>query len=360
MQYTHITLDCGAAIKAYHVLFNNPDRFKHIILHLGDFHTMQAFFGTVGSYISGSGFEDIIFQLGLCQPGSMNALIKGKHYNQAWLIHESFAEALSRIFIGKYVEQSFVENLYSNGSNVNELLACPANEKLLDSYIIAKSSALEGKYSKTVQYWMRYVSLVDTLHEFHLALQSNNFDEKLRCWRDVLPLFFFFDRIHYSRYGSYYVKSMENLEKTHPGAKDELEKIGISVRRNNLGIGQAVDLTGEQGYMRDAKTAGGMTPFQTSKATVLKWVRSRPFQAKFTEALRDMANIDRTADNQKKCLRPSEIIKSNEIVNRIIHCMEQQFSSPFDDAFDHDKLYNLVSGTKLIVLRCVFAYVLDM
>ena len=74
MKYTHITLDCGAAMKAYHVLWNNPDRFKHIIIHLGDFHTMQAHFGAIGSYVSGSGFEDIIYQLGLCQPGTKTQL----------------------------------------------------------------------------------------------------------------------------------------------------------------------------------------------------------------------------------------------------------------------------------------------
>ena len=32
MKYTHIVLDCGAAIKAYHVLWNNPDRFKNIVI----------------------------------------------------------------------------------------------------------------------------------------------------------------------------------------------------------------------------------------------------------------------------------------------------------------------------------------
>ena len=147
---------------------------------------MQAFFGAIGLYVSGSGFEDIIFQLGLCQPGSMNALIKGKHYNQAWLIHESFAEALSRMFIEKYVEKSLVENSDSSVSNVDELRDRPENVRFLESYVAAKNSALEGKYGKTVQCWMRYVSLVDTLHEFHLALQSNNFDEKLRCWRNML------------------------------------------------------------------------------------------------------------------------------------------------------------------------------
>ena len=87
----------------------------------------------------------------------MNALIKGKHYNQAWLIHESFAEALSRMFIEKYVEKSLVENSDSSVSNVNELRDCPENVRFLESYVAAKKSALEGKYGKTVQYWMRYV-----------------------------------------------------------------------------------------------------------------------------------------------------------------------------------------------------------
>ena len=42
---------------------------------------------------------------------------------------------------------------------------------------------------------------------------------------------------------------MKCQEKTHPGAKQELMKIGISVRRNEKGIQQAVDLTGEQSYL---------------------------------------------------------------------------------------------------------------
>ena len=113
----------------------------------------------------------------------------------------------------------------------------------------------------------------------------------------MLPVFFFFDRTHYSRYGSYYIQSMERLEKTHPGAKEERMKIGIFVRRNEKGIGQAVDLAGEQSYTRSAKTAGGLTDFRTKPATVRKWVLCRPYQAKFTEALKTMANIDKTYDN---------------------------------------------------------------
>ena len=47
-------------------------------------------------------------------------------------------------------------------------------------------------------------------------------------------------------------------------------KIGISVRRNEKGIGQEVDLAGEQSYMRSDKTTGSLTYFQTKLATVHK------------------------------------------------------------------------------------------
>ena len=52
---------------------------------------MQAFFDVIGRFVSSSGFEDIIYQLGLCQPGSMHAMIKGKHYNQAFEYFPTFS-----------------------------------------------------------------------------------------------------------------------------------------------------------------------------------------------------------------------------------------------------------------------------
>ena len=58
-----------------------------------------------------------------------------------------------------------------------------------------------------------------------------------------------------------------------------------------------------------------------------------------------MSNLDKMSNNPRKCLRPSQIIKSNKIVVSIIECMETQFTQPFDEDFEENKLYNLVSGT---------------
>ena len=42
---TNITMDCDVAMEAYHVNWDNPERCIKIVLHFGDFHLVQAFFG---------------------------------------------------------------------------------------------------------------------------------------------------------------------------------------------------------------------------------------------------------------------------------------------------------------------------
>ena len=72
----------------------------------------------------------------------------------------------------------------------------------------------------------------------------------------MLPFYFVFNKVHYARYGSYYINQLQYLQNTHPGAKEEIQEYRLSVRRNSYGIGQAADLAGEQTFMKSAKTSG--------------------------------------------------------------------------------------------------------
>ena len=69
MKYAHIVMDVGAAMKAYQVIWNNPELWSDIIIHLGDFHAMMMFFSVIDDYLKGSGFEEMVFQGKLCTPG---------------------------------------------------------------------------------------------------------------------------------------------------------------------------------------------------------------------------------------------------------------------------------------------------
>ena len=51
IKYAHVTLDVGAAIKAYHVIWNCQEEWKNVIIHLGNFHGFLAFYGIIGKNI---------------------------------------------------------------------------------------------------------------------------------------------------------------------------------------------------------------------------------------------------------------------------------------------------------------------
>ena len=108
-------------------------------------------------------------------------------------------------------------------------------------------TCLKGNFGTSPQFRMMYTDLVDRQRKLPFAIKfDNDFSLRLLMWKKSLPLCFATNREHYSRYGTYYLKSLECLESTHPGAKEEIENVGLSVRRNTLGISQAVYVAGEQ------------------------------------------------------------------------------------------------------------------
>ena len=58
-----------------------------------------------------------------------------------------------------------------------------------------------------------------------------------------------------------------------------------------------------------------------------------------------MISLTKISDDHRKCLRPSEILKSEKIMSRLTTCIKNQFISPFDDDLESDKLYKIVSGS---------------
>ena len=393
--YTHITLDVGAAIKAFHVVLNNPNAWSDIIIHLGDFHAMMTFFGVTGRFVEGSGFEDVLFQAGLCSSGSITGVMSGKHYNLCWLIHENFSEALERLFIEQYLPaipekvEEFARRPVQKTS-LPHILSNDIVEKYVNMYQTQKAKCLNGEFGKTPQYWAKYMELVDRQQKLHYSINTNDYDLRMLTWKESLPLCFATNRVHYARYGTYYASSLEHIDSTQPGAKEEIQHVGLSVRRNTFGIGESIDMAGEQSYMRNAKTAGkctfmnykfcyfhfscnslciqmtwaqaivlaskdisaydsfflsgGVTQFAAKENTVAKWVMNRPYQTKFVESLMQISRITTTMSNPRKCLRISEILKSNKMVEKIMFILQTHFINPFQPDLDKDALFNLVSG----------------
>lgn len=76
--YVLIFYDLAGAKKAYVIQWNYPEQYINLIVMLGDFHLMCAAYHAVGKIMTGSGFEDIVVNSGICASGSMNGVMSGK------------------------------------------------------------------------------------------------------------------------------------------------------------------------------------------------------------------------------------------------------------------------------------------
>ena len=93
----------------------------------------------------------------------------------------------------------------------------------------------------------------------------------------------------------------------------------------------------EQTINREAKNSGGIKSFGANSASILKMCLNRCEQAKNTKTLSDMCGINTDAEMYKPC-RPSQIIRSNKMVNDIIQVFTNQFSNSFSKDVGENKL----------------------
>jgi hypothetical protein len=133
---------------------------------------------------------------------------------------------------------------------------------------------LDGHRAKTAKYWKLYMDLVELQHMFHYLINMNDFALRLECWRRIVRLCFATNKLKYGRYGSHYVKVLENLETIHPEATQELLCKGVCVRLTLL---TSIDDAGEQTFMRSDRTSGGIGILSNS-AVYDKWVLCWPWK----------------------------------------------------------------------------------
>lgn len=210
--YVNLTLDAGAFVNAYRVLCNYPEMFSNVVLHLGDFHYMKELFGVVGKLVRGSGFEDIIFQAGICSTGSLNGVLSGSQYNRCWLVHSVMAEALERLCIESFIQRGHsvpdtVMQYYKTARRDLEALVEDQHMvEFLEEYEDFKENIRKGTFGKTARFWMTYyLDVVRNIHLIHYSVQTNDYNLRLKGFKEALPFYFALNKQNYARYGSIYV-----------------------------------------------------------------------------------------------------------------------------------------------------------
>ena len=181
---------------------------------------MKEIFVVLGKLVCGSGFEDVVFQTGICSSGSLNGVFSGSHYNRCWTVHSIFAEALDRPFFKRFTEcdnmpdrvRMLSESASVDKFEIKRLLEDEEVRNMMIRYNRFKERIRHGDYGKTAQFWLLYyLDIMFNQHLTHYAVQTNNFMLRLHSLKTALPFFFALNLQNYARYRSIYANSLENL-----------------------------------------------------------------------------------------------------------------------------------------------------
>ena len=274
--------------------------------------------------------------------------MQGSQYNRAWLIHSIVSEGMERLLLKRFLFETRPEiptiltDAVAGDTFTTEVIQSCSN--LNNKYEHFKSEVRNGSHGKTPQFWIMYLDLMRIQHMAHTAVQENNFDLRAEAWKKLLPLYFAFNMFNYARYGSFYVETLNCINDLYPGMRPLLTKTGLSIQgQDRYPLRTAIDQRGEQTINRDAKTSGGIKSFSTNQSSVLKWCLNRAEAANNTHALNNLAGLGEGTSIYKP-LRPSQILRSEELVSKVQAVLETEYINPFGYDIVESQLLNLSSG----------------
>lgn len=361
-KYTITTFDLGVIMKAYPLVWNDIEKYKDHIILIGTFHCEMGYLKMIGKKMNGSGFSDIILEAGLISGGSIQGVISGKHFERSMNCHKSVAESLERQLMVKFNSVSDIILSDETKTAIDHMAKCPSSENLtnlqkcqdfcnyIKEYEKFRNGVKEGTLGKTPQFWLSYVDHVKLVLSMSDAVKNKNVPLYIHCNYSMPDLFFAYGGQNYARYLTYYSQYLTNIENTHPGARQLLERGAIGVARSHIpGNLCDVDKTMEETFMRHSKSRGGaggggvgMTGLLTSNESSQRWVRTTHERTKYLQYTLQMADMVHGSVNKHHDLRPTEITKSEKQVQKVTKAFEG-FVKPFDIE-DKERLYNVSSG----------------
>ena len=130
---------------------------------------------------------------------------------------------------------------------------------VLTQYEKFKTIIRNGELGKIAQFWLIYLDLMKVQHLLHTAVQENDFNMRVLAWEKTLPFYFYFNKMNYARYGTYYLQHLTHIETLSPGMKELLmaKEMMFKLKQYIMSGLQSTN-EGEQTINKDAKTTGSI------------------------------------------------------------------------------------------------------
>ena len=350
--HTFVTFDLAAAKLALSIVWHKPHEYCNVTVHLGAFHTLCSFMGALGKMMTGSGFEEIVIQSGICASGSLHQVMSGKHFNRALRIHQQMLAATERLLLQVFTERHRIDTsslpelsilaAHPEASKVSIANGSVAVESLMSDYAGFLTEVRKGDLGKTAQFWVQYRDSVWKMMKFVQAIKANDVHLYIQSLRQLCPLLFAADRLNYARYLPLYHAMLTNLPSN---AAAMLESNGLTVARSLVPCCRIpIDMAIEQTINRSAKTVGGIVGFSRNVNAYSRWCLTRHKKAEYLEALREHLGFTSAQTILHASAHSTNCKQFEHAVQQVIGSFEN-FINPFTlHTSQEQQLYCVASG----------------
>ena len=266
-----VVMDQALYAKAVEITWKEKDKFSHLLLRMGTFHTIMNALSIIGKRFCDAGLKDICIEAGLVAEGSINGVIDGKQYNRAIRVHKCIYEALMRLAWAEFtlwadnkeetstVIKSCVDKVNNidddlNHQNFSDLLDCP---QFLELATLWRDflEHLRHNNGELSEFWMSYIDMIEhVILGLLRASREGNWNLHINGIRALIPWCFAYDKVNYARYLSAYFAQMTNLPETNPDVHRAFQQGQFSVQRSSnnpfgrIPIDQTIEVTVNKGH----------------------------------------------------------------------------------------------------------------
>lgn len=293
---------------------------------------------------------------GLIADGSLKGVIGGTHYNRCKIIHPAVALSFKIMHFQKILEK-YEEKPHESKLHLHEIYEIlnrdaenPYNRQatpfeladILDHYAAYTKETLDGHHGSTQKYIMMYVRFIELYQLFERAIRTSDLDLYIHAGFSMCPLFFICNHQNYARWLTRNLDELVNIDRTHPGLRDEFENGALSVRRTQKQFCRTpVDLTLEQTINSNAANKlTGISAFTNSIDARQRWCETHNIRmaviTEFVEYLGLGKSNDAVETNYRSKTFKNKVMKFTEEVQNNV--------DPFNNDFNPSKLFNLSSG----------------
>ena len=212
-KYAVTTFDLGVCMKAYLIIWKNPEFYDDYIVMIVSFRLICAYLKMISKKMNEPELADVLLETGIMSVGSMNGVMSGKTYSRAINCHKVMAESLERLLLDRYLETRFLKRLPGDllqaidhiinertSENLDAALQNKVLANFLEEYFLFRQQVHGGSLGKTSEFWLTYMNYVSLVFSLLYAVKINDYYLYGACSSKMVDLFFSFDGQSYVRY----------------------------------------------------------------------------------------------------------------------------------------------------------------